>query len=96
VGSDPSWNSPERPSNEDNNVDEIPSSQDIRGLGYLEYCENIQEEGGAFYQIGSDLFVVNGWDTKKKLFKVRVPISLKFLRLRIFHSRLGFMSNAQP
>ncbi|KAJ7713123.1 hypothetical protein B0H14DRAFT_2413980 [Mycena olivaceomarginata] len=66
VGSDPSWNSPERPSND---VGEIPASQDIRGLGYLEYCENIQEEGGAFYQIGSDLFVVNGWDPKKKISK---------------------------
>jgi hypothetical protein len=69
VGSDPSWNSPERPSND---VEEIPASQDIRGLGYLEYCENIQEEGGAFYQIGSDLFVVNGWDPNKKVSKVRV------------------------
>ncbi|KAJ7360713.1 hypothetical protein DFH08DRAFT_800158 [Mycena albidolilacea] len=64
--SDPSWNSPERPSN---NVEEIPASQDIRGLGYLEYCGNIQEEGGGGYQIGSDLFVVNGWDAKKKLSK---------------------------
>ncbi|KAJ7799351.1 hypothetical protein B0H14DRAFT_2617083 [Mycena olivaceomarginata] len=66
VGSDPSWNSPERPSND---VEEIPASQDICGLGYLEYCENIQEEGGAFYQIGSDLFVVNGWDPNKKVSK---------------------------
>ncbi|KAJ7838624.1 hypothetical protein B0H14DRAFT_2588463 [Mycena olivaceomarginata] len=66
VGGDPSWNSPERPSN---NAEEIPASPDICGLGYLEYCKNIQEEGGGFYQIGSDLFVVNGWDAKKKLSK---------------------------
>jgi hypothetical protein len=49
VGSDPSWNSPERPLN---NVEEIPASQDIHGLGYLEYCENIQEEGGEFIRLG--------------------------------------------
>ncbi|KAF8216642.1 hypothetical protein K438DRAFT_1559650 [Mycena galopus ATCC 62051] len=74
VGSDPVWNSParpsnERPSNKDDDLEEMSSSQDVRGLGYLEYCENIQEEGGAFYQIGSDLFVVNGWDPKKKISK---------------------------
>ncbi|KAF7361174.1 CxC4 domain-containing protein [Mycena sanguinolenta] len=65
TGNDPVWNSPERPSNED--VDEQTQGQ--RGMGYLEYCENIQEEGGAFYQIGSDLFVVNGWDPQRKISK---------------------------
>ncbi|KAJ7367062.1 hypothetical protein DFH08DRAFT_678486, partial [Mycena albidolilacea] len=34
-----------------------------------EYCDSIQEEGGAFYQIGTDLFVVNGWDPQKKISK---------------------------
>ncbi|KAJ7350651.1 hypothetical protein DFH08DRAFT_646377, partial [Mycena albidolilacea] len=33
------------------------------------FCESIQEEGGAFYQIGADLFVVNGWDPQKKISK---------------------------
>ncbi|KAF7359299.1 CxC4 domain-containing protein [Mycena sanguinolenta] len=66
TGSDPTWNSPERPSNHDSGD---VNSAGSHLLGYLEYCENVQEDGGAFYQIGADLFVVNGWDAQKKISK---------------------------
>jgi hypothetical protein len=65
TGSEPGWNSPERPPQTSTNV-----RQDLHRLGYSEYCENVQEDGGAFYQISADLFVVNGWDPQKKISKV--------------------------
>ncbi|KAF7302880.1 hypothetical protein MKEN_01250200 [Mycena kentingensis (nom. inval.)] len=41
----------------------------IGGDGYDAYCTFVQEEGGAFYQIGPTLFVVNGWDATSKTSK---------------------------
>ncbi|KAJ6465029.1 hypothetical protein C8R45DRAFT_939868 [Mycena sanguinolenta] len=66
TGSDPAWNSPERPANQNIEGNDLPDGRPLP-TGYLEYRENIQEEGGAFYQIGADLFVVNGWDPQKKI-----------------------------
>jgi hypothetical protein len=60
MGSKLGWSSPKRPRQSLETDTDIP--QDLYGVGYSEYCDNIQEEGGAFYQIGADLFVVNGWD----------------------------------
>ncbi|CAK5276917.1 unnamed protein product [Mycena citricolor] len=40
--------------------------------GYGAFCAHIQEEGGAFYQIGSELFVVNGWEISTKSSKTSV------------------------
>ncbi|KAJ7129700.1 hypothetical protein C8R44DRAFT_839598 [Mycena epipterygia] len=34
--------------------------------GYKEYTEAILQDGGSFYQIGPELFVVNGWDSRTK------------------------------
>jgi hypothetical protein len=69
VGSEPVWNSPERPpQSAETNL--LAGDACASGLGYSEYCDSIQEEGGAFYQIGTDLFVVNGWDPQKKISKV--------------------------
>ncbi|KAJ7359242.1 hypothetical protein DFH08DRAFT_769127 [Mycena albidolilacea] len=64
LGSEPTWSSPERPPQSSETV-----PQDLHEPGYSEFCESIQEEGGAFYQIGGDLFVVNGWDPQKKISK---------------------------
>ncbi|KAJ7740000.1 hypothetical protein DFH07DRAFT_751867 [Mycena maculata] len=49
----------------------VPGTQKIDtsifgSLGYEEYTEAILQEGGSFYQIGRDLFVVNGWDDRTK------------------------------
>lgn len=68
LGSEPTWSSPERPPQSS----ETGVPQDLHEPGYSEFCENIQEEGGAFYQIGADLFVVNGWDPQKKISKVLI------------------------
>ncbi|KAJ7225310.1 hypothetical protein GGX14DRAFT_556112 [Mycena pura] len=65
MGSEPGWSSPERPPAQ--TPMDVP--QDLHGSGYSEYCENIQEDGGTFYQLGVDLFVVNGWDPQKKISK---------------------------
>ncbi|KAJ7787748.1 hypothetical protein B0H14DRAFT_2537253 [Mycena olivaceomarginata] len=65
MGSEPGWSSPERPPP----TLETDVPQDLHRAGYSEYCENIQDEGGALYQIGPDLFVVNGWDPQKKISK---------------------------
>ncbi|KAJ7229018.1 hypothetical protein GGX14DRAFT_346881 [Mycena pura] len=48
-------------------MDDLTPGQDDDG--YLAYCEFVQEDGGAFYQIGEELFVVNGWDTISKTSK---------------------------
>ncbi|KAK7059856.1 hypothetical protein R3P38DRAFT_3303589 [Favolaschia claudopus] len=66
TGSEPVWNSPERPVQ---SVDNEAAAEIGRDQGYPEYCESIQEEAGAFYQLRTDLFVVNGWDTQKKVSK---------------------------
>jgi hypothetical protein len=66
MGSEPGWSSPERPPP----TLETDVPQDLHRAGYSKYCENIQDEGGALYQIGPDLFVVNGWDPQKKISKV--------------------------
>jgi hypothetical protein len=58
MGSEPGWSSPEQPP--PSSETDVP--QDFHGAGYSEYCESIQDEGGALYQIAPDLFVVNGWD----------------------------------
>ncbi|KAJ6542680.1 hypothetical protein B0H19DRAFT_957773 [Mycena capillaripes] len=67
TGSDPVWNSPEPQSSRNPELDATDPS--TRDHGYFEYCENVQEEGGAFYQIATDLFVVNGWDPQRKISK---------------------------
>jgi hypothetical protein len=66
MGSEPGWSSPERPP--PSSETDVP--QDFHGAGYSEYCESIQDEGGALYQIAPDLFVVNGWDPQRKISKV--------------------------
>jgi hypothetical protein len=71
LGSEPTWSSPERPPQSSETV-----PQDLHEPGYSEFCESIQEEGGAFYQIGADLFVVNGWDPQKKISKVLISLDL--------------------
>ncbi|KAJ7875755.1 hypothetical protein B0H14DRAFT_2568607 [Mycena olivaceomarginata] len=53
------------------NCEYLEGGEDGDDHGYLEYCEAIQEEGGAFYQIGSELFVMNSWDPQTKTSKVK-------------------------
>lgn len=70
TGSEPAWNSQDRVIDE-SELDSV--SDDLAtDRGYSEFCEAIQEEGGAFYQIGAELFVVNGWDARGKTSKVRL------------------------
>jgi hypothetical protein len=71
TGSEPTWNSQGGTNDalndlNDNNMKDGESDD----CGYSEYCEAIQEEGGAFYQIGAELFVVNGWDPRTRTSKV--------------------------
>ncbi|KAJ7241836.1 hypothetical protein C8J57DRAFT_1244455 [Mycena rebaudengoi] len=40
------------------------------GDGYPEFVDSVLNGGAAFYQIGADTFVVNGWDMKGKCSKV--------------------------
>ncbi|KAJ7829971.1 hypothetical protein B0H14DRAFT_2593607 [Mycena olivaceomarginata] len=69
VGTEPVWDSLERlPQSAETNL--LAGDARTSGLGYSEYCDSIQEEGGAFYQIGTNFFVVNGWDPQKKISKV--------------------------
>ncbi|KAK7016274.1 hypothetical protein R3P38DRAFT_3361401, partial [Favolaschia claudopus] len=70
AGSDPVWDSPERPVQQ--RMDNDAAVGVCEDQGYSEYCESIQEEAGAFYQIGADLFVVNGWDTQRKASKAKL------------------------
>ncbi|KAJ7781850.1 hypothetical protein DFH07DRAFT_728868 [Mycena maculata] len=68
MGSDPGWNSQtSRITSDINNGSDLTST--IEDRGYPEYCESIQEEGGAFYQIGAELFVMNGWEPHGKTSK---------------------------
>ncbi|KAJ6507200.1 hypothetical protein C8R47DRAFT_966779 [Mycena vitilis] len=39
-------------------------------VGYEEYVDTVIQEGGAFYQIGQDLFIANGWDPRTKTCKL--------------------------
>ncbi|KAJ6611690.1 hypothetical protein B0H10DRAFT_1918580 [Mycena sp. CBHHK59/15] len=68
TGSDPRWNTEDRVDKVlvDSNVSSGSGSHD---RGYAEYSEAILQEGGAFYQIGPELFVVNGWDPRGKTAK---------------------------
>ncbi|KAJ7787133.1 hypothetical protein B0H13DRAFT_2527755, partial [Mycena leptocephala] len=71
TGSEPTWNSQGRgidtALNDFNDYNMRNGESD--DCGYSEYCEAIQEEGGAFYQIGAELFVVNGWDPRTRTSK---------------------------
>jgi len=49
--------------------DDIEGEEDIQG--YSNYCECVLSGTAGFYQLESDLFVVEGWDTKKHMVKVR-------------------------
>ncbi|KAK7030568.1 hypothetical protein R3P38DRAFT_3314231 [Favolaschia claudopus] len=69
VGSSPAWNSPEHSPLAPTAGSETPLTEIGDNQGYRDYCENIQEEGGAFYQIGLDIFVVSGWDAQRKVSK---------------------------
>ena len=85
MGSEPFWSSPERPLQTSRDVTQ---DRDLHELGYSEYCENIHKEGGAFYQIAADLFVVNGWDPQKKTSKVSMLMSGKASNRRRHHTEL--------
>jgi hypothetical protein len=82
TGSEPMWNSQGRGAdtalNDFNDYNMRNGESD--DCGYSEYCEAIQEEGGAFYQIGAELFVVNGWDPRTRTSKV----SLIYFRANSF------------
>ena len=61
-------------------VDDQPAEDDFHldggGLNasndrrYIDYIECVLDEGTAFFQIGMDMFVVNGWDAKARRSKV--------------------------
>ncbi|KAJ7805238.1 hypothetical protein B0H14DRAFT_2611502 [Mycena olivaceomarginata] len=71
TGSEPTWNS--QGGTNDATLNDLNGNNMKDGesddCGYSEYCEAIQEEGGAFYQIGAELFVVNGWDPRTRTSK---------------------------
>ncbi|CAK5268016.1 unnamed protein product [Mycena citricolor] len=78
VGSEPVWNSPVRPQaareefREEQDWGEVGAASD----GYAAFCEAILEDGGAFYQISEELFVVHGWDAHAWTLKVREDCEL--------------------
>ncbi|KAJ7029208.1 hypothetical protein C8F04DRAFT_963204 [Mycena alexandri] len=38
--------------------------------GYEDYVDTVIQDGGGFYQIGQDLFIVNGWDPRTRTCKL--------------------------
>ncbi|KAJ7693704.1 hypothetical protein B0H17DRAFT_932671 [Mycena rosella] len=61
------------PLNRDDSDTEIPrveaGSGSVNPVGYEDYAEAIIQEGGAFFQIGQDLFIANAWDPRTKTCK---------------------------
>jgi hypothetical protein len=56
-----------------------PSPGDDRK--YVDYVDSVLEEGtAAFFQIGMNMFVVNGWDTKTR--RSKVSVSARCLTIR--------------
>jgi hypothetical protein len=56
-----------------------PSPGDDRK--YVDYIDSVLEEGiAAFFQIGMNMFVVNGWDSKTR--RSKVGVSARCLTIR--------------
>lgn len=54
--------------------DEPDGRETNENKGYLEYVDSVLEDGTAFFQITTNLFVVNGWDAKTKRSKVLISL----------------------
>lgn len=66
----PLFAEPHAPQTAQSSADFTMVEQDGDGSGYVEYADSVLADGAPFYQIGKELFIVNGWDSKAKRSKV--------------------------